>query len=252
VRFIIDDDGSVSIFGARSNEGPLQEMELFNGNTFNTFTWNDGGPNVIIVDQVTTGPTNLIGTVYSTFEPIIPLDTDGDGIVDRLDLDSDNDGISDLVESGQDASVVDTNSDGVVDGAVDSNGVPLLSNGGVIPVDSDDDSIADFRDLDSDGDGISDFVEAQPSSGYKPGDGDLTNDDADGDGIVDLFDSNDGTPGGFGGSFVAPNNQDGDANPDYLDNDTDGDGLFDVDESGLGAPGADLNGDGIGDNIGVS
>ena len=252
VRVIIDDDGSVSIFGARSNEGPLQEMELFNGNTFNTFTWNDGGPNVIIVDQVTTGPTNLIGTVYSTFEPIIPLDTDGDGIVDRLDLDSDNDGISDLVESGQDASVVDTNSDGVVDGAVDSNGVPLLSNGGVIPVDSDDDSIADFRDLDSDGDGISDFIEAQPTSGYKPGDGDLTNDDADGDGIVDLFDSNDGTPGGFGGSFVALNNQDGDANPDYLDNDTDGDGLFDDDESGLGAPGPDLNGDGIGDNIGVS
>jgi hypothetical protein len=255
IRVVVNESGDVQIFGSKfdatSPDYALEKMELFNGNTFEIFTWNTGSPNTIEISQIGTGPTVLDGAVFSTNDSTVTVDTDGDGIADHLDLDSDNDGISDLAESGQVASIVDTNNDGVHDGSVNAQGVPDAANAGagVIPVDSDGDNIDDFRDLDSDGDGISDFIEAQPTAGYQAGDGDLTDDDADGDGIVDLFDNNDGTAGGFGGSFIAPNNQDGDANPDYLDDDTDGDGILDVDESGLGAPGADGNGDGIGDNI---
>ena len=256
IRVIIDADGDVQIFGAKSSGGPLEEMELIGGNAFQSFSWNAGSSNSIAISQSQTGPTNIDGTVFGTTESTVAVDTDGDGIFDHLDLDSDNDGISDLVESGQDASVVDTNNDGVHDGAVNTQGVPTAANGGngVDPVDSDGDGIDDFRDLDSDGDGISDFIEAQPTGGYQAGDGDLTNDDADGDGIVDLFDSNDGTTGDFGGSFTTPVNTDAgnfnsDSVADYLDDDSDGDGVLDSAESGLGTPGADNNGDGIGDNI---
>jgi len=75
-------------------------------------------------------------------------DTDGDGIPDRIDLDSDNDGISDLVESGQNAALVDTNNDGRLDSTTDSDGDGLMdtadaddndadSGGTVTPADSD-------------------------------------------------------------------------------------------------------------------
>jgi hypothetical protein len=53
---------------------------------------------------------------------VTPRDTDSDGIADSLDLDSDNDGISDLRESGQVSATVDTNNNGVHDGAVNANG----------------------------------------------------------------------------------------------------------------------------------
>ncbi|MFA8444155.1 Hint domain-containing protein [Yoonia sp.] len=258
IRVIISGNGDVQILGSKFDAGSpsyaLEDMQLINGNTFQPFTWNTDSPNTIEISQIGTGPTVMDGAVFGTNIGTVDVDTDGDGIADHLDLDSDNDGISDLVESGQDAAIVDTDNDGVHDGGVNAQGVPIAANsgGGVDPVDTDGDLIADFRDLDSDGDGISDFIEAQPTAGYQPGDGDLTDDDADGDGVVDLFDSNDGTTGAFGGSFNTPVNTDGDTNPDYLDDDTDGDGILDVDESGLGAPGPDANGDGIGDAIGAS
>ena len=177
------------------------------------------------------------------------LDRDNDGAVDRLDLDSDNDGISDLAESGQNASIVDLNSDGKVDGAVNGTGVPTAANGGagITPIDSDGDSVANHLDLDSDNDGIADTVEARPTAGYTANDGNVTNDDADGDGVIGLFD----TSGTFGGTFVAPVDTDGDGTADYRDTDSDNDGLLDSAESGLTA-GSDTNGDGIGDGIGAS
>ena len=90
-----------------------------------------------------------------------------------------------MVESGQNASAVDANSDGVHDGAVNgTSGTPLAANGGagVNPVNSDGDGVDDYLDLDSDNDGIADAIEAQPTAGYNsPSIGT----DTDGDGVVD-------------------------------------------------------------------
>ena len=183
------------------------------------------------------------GSVYR-FSGEIIRDTDGDGIGDHQDLDSDNDGISDLVESGANAPAIDTNGDGIYDGAVDpTDGVPVAANGGagVAPDDSDGDGIDDYLDLDSDNDGIADAIEAQPTVGYQtPSIGT----DTDGDGVVDTFDSTTG----HGGDFSTPEDTDGDGVADYLDDDSDNDGVDDIVESGLN-PGADNNGDGIADNV---
>ncbi len=141
-----------------------------------------------------------------------------------LDLDSDNDGISDLLESGQNAATVDTNNDGIVDGAVDASGIPTAANGGagVTPVDTDSDGTADYLDLDSDNDGIADAVEARPTAGFTS----ITSTaDSDGDGVI-----NSSTASlDFGGSFVTPVNTDGsfttgsDTIFDFRDTNSDGD-----------------------------
>ena len=177
------------------------------------------------------------GSVIWAFSPQLDLtiqtssgiDTDGDGIDDHLDLDSDNDGISDLIEGGLDATVVDLDNNGVVDGGVDIAGIPVAANGGVNPTDSDGDGIDDFRDLDSDGDTIPDTIELRASTDFVANDGDVSNDDSDGDGIIDEFDG----VGGHGGAFDVPVNTDGiNTIPDFLDTDSDGDGILDSAEAG--------------------
>ena len=160
-------------------------------------------------------------------------DTDGDTIGDHLDLDSDNDGISDLIESGQDASIVDTDNDGVHDGGVDGNGVPIAAGGGVTPVDTDNDTVNDVIDLDSDADGIPDAVEALATAGYVSSGhaGNAANNGVNDDGL-----------------YVPVNSDSAADGADYIDTDSDDDTLLDSAESGL-TPGADGNGDGIGDGI---
>ena len=92
-------------------------------------------------------------------------DTDLDGIEDCLDLDSDNDGIYDVVEAGHGQA----HTNGRVDGAVGTDGVPdavqapAQQNSGTINytlADSDSAGNADYRQLDSDGDGCNDVNEA--------------------------------------------------------------------------------------------
>jgi hypothetical protein len=99
------------------------------------------------------------------------LDTDADGIPDRVDLDSDNDGIYDVVEAGHD--LVHTN--GVLIGAVGSDGIldalqsnPNNQSTNYIISDTDGDGFFDVVDLDSDADGCNDVIEA----GFTDGDGD--------------------------------------------------------------------------------
>lgn len=90
------------------------------------------------------------------------LDTDSDGISDKLDLDSDNDGISDNVEAQSTGSYAaptgnDTDGDGIDDAYDPDNGGTAV----LLP-DTDGDGIRDNLDTDSDNDGITDCEEGIP------------------------------------------------------------------------------------------
>ncbi|MEM7537146.1 MAG: hypothetical protein AAF639_33540, partial [Chloroflexota bacterium] len=111
----------------------------------------------------------------------VPVDTDGDGIINSLDLDSDNDGINDVDE----ANGTDTNRDGFADGTPDAQGRPVPA--GLTPPDSDSDGAAAPYDVDSDdpdeqaiGDGINDDIDGGDQNGAN-----LSSEDANGDGRID-------------------------------------------------------------------
>jgi uncharacterized repeat protein (TIGR01451 family) len=108
----------------------------------------------------------------------LDIDTDGDGIIDRLDLDSDGDGCSDAFESGATSIITtdfkfpiasDTNSDGLSDtvdpdknGAVDYfNTYFLFALDNTIKEcsDFDNDGVNDTLDIDDDNDGVLDVTE---------------------------------------------------------------------------------------------
>jgi hypothetical protein len=80
------------------------------------------------------------------------------GIPNGFDLDSDNDGIFDLKESGSNPNL-DLDNNGIIDGSVQSNGLPTLSGTPTTPLNTDGDGIANYLDLDSDNDGCSDSNE---------------------------------------------------------------------------------------------
>ena len=158
-------------------------------------------------------------------------DSDSDGVHDFRDLDSDNDGIPDVIESGGS----DVDGDGILGtGAptIDGSGVP--TGGGLSPLDTDGDGIANQLDLDSDGDGLFDLVEADGP-------------DSDDNGLVDSFtDGNgdgfdDSLDGSMGGTPLTLTDTDSDGVEDYIDLDSDNDGISDVLESG----GSDPDGDGV-------
>ena len=93
------------------------------------------------------------------------IDTDFDGVNDHLDLDSDNDGIFDAIEAGHDQVQVNGRLTGPVgtDGVPDSTQNAGQENSGNVNytiLDSDTNTLFDFRDLDSDGDGCNDVLEA--------------------------------------------------------------------------------------------
>lgn len=105
---------------------------------------------------------------FSIKAKCIPRDYDTDSIPDYFDLDSDDDGIIDRIESQPNNFVEGTNTDSNKDGRYDIFGIGL-------PQDSDQDSIPDYLDLDSENDGVFDTVE--------------TDQDQDADGIRNYRDS---------------------------------------------------------------
>jgi len=124
VKFVIDENLDVKMYASKVANGPLFELELFNGNSFNTFTWHTNSSNNFILSQVVTGPTYITGRVYGTS---INCDINEDGIPNTEDLDSDGDGCFDVVESGG----IDSNNDGILDGTgIDSEGKVTNTNGG--------------------------------------------------------------------------------------------------------------------------
>ncbi len=127
---------------------------------------------------------NFGSSVTETFTvetTVTTRDSDGDGIADHLDLDSDNDGITDNVEAQATGSYVapsGTDSDG--DGLDDA-----YETGGLTPVDTDGDGVADYLDTDSDNDGLTDAEEAGHGVDQTVID---ASGDSDGDGIMDAVD----------------------------------------------------------------
>jgi hypothetical protein len=84
----------------------------------------------------------------------LATDTDGDGVIDRLDLDSDDDGLLD-----EDEGADDTDEDGIPDCRdldSDGDGLPDAVEGDDDP---DDDRVPNYRDTDSDGDRLPDAAE---------------------------------------------------------------------------------------------
>jgi CshA-type fibril repeat protein len=243
---------------------------------------NDGLADVADVEPETAGfPTNIEEAKELTNLPIV--DTDGDEKADFQDVDSDNDALSDMVEAGIPATN-DANSDGQIDGAVDENGIPTVVAPVAIPVDTDEDTVPNYRDLDSDNDGLSDIVEVGGVDANKDGlvdeedvlvdgvtipdgDGDDTPDvlepsnpnlpaavDSNRDGIIDnptdtdgdgILDKMDGTKETFGTKPLL--DTDGDKIADIYDIDDDNDGIPDVVESN-GNASRDTDRDGIVDS----
>jgi hypothetical protein len=182
-------------------------------------------------------------------------DSDSDGIADLFDLDADNDGIEDVIETGLgnisnakgkiDMSWVDSNGNGLFDGAESAAALPAL--------DSDSDGTPNYIDLDSDNDSLFDVDESGAGNtnavlGFVNGDGDITGDgsgdgpesenfrnkDTDGDtilegfgdGILDAYDYGVGVT--FNSQYGNLNQGIANANPatTYL-KDTDNDGIPD-------------------------
>jgi uncharacterized repeat protein (TIGR01451 family) len=148
------------------------------------------------------------------------------------DMDSDGDGITDVLEAG----FPDANLDGVIDGAIGTNGWATAASS-LVALNiraTDSDPYPDYLDIDSDDDGIPDNIEGMSTLGYIiPG-----TIDTDGDGLVDTYDN----VVGFGGSGIFVYDHDGDGTPDYRDTDSDGDTQPDIIE------GNDFNLNGIADD----
>ena len=109
IRFIIDENLDIKMYGSKTANGPLFELELFNGNSFNPIVWNNNAVNNFVLSQFVTGQTYIHGRVYGIFTD---CDVDGDGIDNNFDRDTDGDGCLDVEESGG----VDLNNDGILDG----------------------------------------------------------------------------------------------------------------------------------------
>jgi len=180
----------------------------------------------------------------STITVALPPDTDGDGVADWHDLDSDNDGINDVIENiGNDA-----DEDGVI-----GEGLPTVDNDGIamdtigflpfstsVFIDTDEDQVADFRDLDSDADGIFDVFEANqpdPDNNGVIGQGTPVI-NRNGQGIEDLT-------GTTLTTSSSPTDGDNDSVPDFQDIDRDQDGIPDINECPGGWPCVDTDNDSL-------
>ena len=229
-----DGDGIANQFDLDSDNDGLFDIQEASLSLSHSLTLDADGNG--IVDGNNFGPNGFADAIEDAPESGIPVfvlaDADGDGVSDFLDIDSDNDSIFDVLENGH--------TDANVDGRFDATGP--LSPEGVLPgtggafLDTDGDSIPDFRDIDSDNDSLADV---QESLGV----------DADGDGRIDGFtDANgDGGNDAQAASPVIPPDTDGDLILDFRDLDSDNDSLSDLLETS--GPAGDIDNNGEIDNF---
>jgi CshA-type fibril repeat protein len=215
---------------------------------------------------------------------VTPIDTDGDSKPDFQDVDSDNDSIADAIEAGVPSDKVDATTGMIATPVVDANGIPTITPSVTTPVDTDGDTVPNYRDLDSDNDGLNDIEEADGLDENKDGivdvedlvdavtlpdmDGNNIPDvlepnnpnlpvvvDTNGDGVIDdatdtdndgIPDVTDGQVDNFGTGTAI--DSDGDGIADIYDIDDDNDGIPDVVEA-KGNPTRDTDGDGIIDSL---
>ena len=184
-----------------------------------------------------------------------PTDSDGDGIPDYLDIDSDNDGIPDNIEAQATVgyippSLVDANVNGLDDAYENGGGV------GIIPIDTDNDSLPDYVDDDSDNDNVPDNIEAHDHNQDGIPDVTLIGSDKDNDGLDDGYEGTTTIDIDVNDEIDDPfddlPNTDGDTESDYRDIDDDADGIDTIDED-IDSDGDysndDIDGDGIPDYL---
>lgn len=64
IRILISRNGEVTILGSKTNGGPLMQMRLKNGQSFNPVIWKSTDENKVIVSQKVDGRTIVIGRGY--------------------------------------------------------------------------------------------------------------------------------------------------------------------------------------------
>jgi len=180
-----------------------------------------------------------------------PTDTDGDGIPDYLDIDSDDDGIPDNIEAQTTQGYIppsgmDANNNGL-DDAYEQDG-----NLGLVPLDTDGDSLPDYVDTDSDADGIPDAIEGSDFDANGVAENTWTGSDKDLDGLDDGYEGAASIDVDVNDEIDDPSihlpDTDGDGIPDYRDTDDDGDDIATIDED-LDQDGNWLNDDTDGDGV---
>jgi len=229
-------DGFQDTSGDGAHDSTIVSTQDFDG---------DGIPNHLDLDSDGDGLPDIIEAQWSDFDgdgmidnSISPqdngwasddrnidnIDSDSDGVKDRLDLDSDQDGFYDLYESlgfKDSLQVWDNMVDGRIDWQDSIDGfialIPFVSTA----KNSDNDAIPDHLDLDSDNDGLSDFFEGEGSRTLNSG-------------RIPEFTDSSPLDGADDDLMITLSNTwdfDGDSILNHLDRDSDNDGVCDLYES---------------------
>jgi gliding motility-associated-like protein/uncharacterized repeat protein (TIGR01451 family) len=204
-------------------------------------TDNDGLANIVDPDNGGT-PLNLPNTDANGKPNYIDLDSDGDGIVDNIEAQSTVSYIA-PIPSGN-----DSDDDGIIDTYDNIVGYGAI---GLVPVNTDGTTNADYMDTDADDDTQSDALEGWDTDNNGTANTNPSNIDSDSDGLDNAYDNddslpisdNDQTPMSFPNldntstaerdwreAAGAGVDSDNDGVPDITDVDDDNDGLLDVTE----------------------
>ena len=257
-HFVEDQDPSstTSLINADSDEGGVPdgvEDANFNGR----IDAGEGDPNRYQDDDSDGDGINNLDEIAGGTDPN-QSDSDGDGVNDLSEInlglnpnspDSDGDGLNDGIEQeiGTNPLDADSDDDGVMDGSE-----PAATE------DSDGDGMINALDPDSDNDGLNDGTEMGVTSADISVDTDISNGnftaDADPSTTTDPLDADSDDSGLSDGQEDLNGDgrvDEGELDPNAVDDDSDGDGITDVEElaQGLNPSLSDSDGDGIDDGV---